>query len=80
MLKNGISFENRDHSVDLIIATLGDLLVLCQHCLRVHKNSVLVVGGNWELGDFNLTLLEVNDHFKVELHLLNASVALAGTN
>jgi len=77
MLQNGICLENRLHSGDLLFATAGDLVILMQDDILVDKDSVLIVSGYGELRDFNLTLLQIDNDFEVEFHLLETGTTLS---
>ena len=70
LLQGGVIRQNLAHVIDLLVSTVRDLLVLlCDHC-PAHQDCVFVVGGDWELRDFDLSLLHVDNDFEVELKLL----------
>ena len=48
-----------------------------KHSLDVDEDSVFVVGSYRLLGNFDLTLLQVNDDLKVEFHFFEARETFA---
>ena len=70
LLQGGVVRQNLAHVIDLLVSTMRDLLVLPgDHCFT-DQNGVLVVGGDWKLRHFDLSLLHVDNDFEVELKLL----------
>lgn len=69
LAEEGLELRDLLHLLDLLVASLHDLLVLHLDHAALDEDRVLVVGGDGELRDFNLALLEVNDHLKVVLEL-----------
>jgi len=68
--------EDSGHILDLCITLILDVSVLLVNIILQDQDSVLVVSSNRFLGHLYLTLLEVNDHFKVILQLLNPADGL----
>jgi hypothetical protein len=71
LLEHGLVAQNIHHVVDLRITFMLNEQVLLVDILFENHNSVFVVSSDWQLGNFDLTLLEVNDNFKVVFQLLD---------
>ena len=67
--EEGLELRDLLHLLDLLVPALHNLLVLHLDHTALDEDRVLVVGGDGELRDFHLALLEVNDHLKVVLEL-----------
>lgn len=65
------------HLLNLGVSTVFNGLVLVVDILLQDEDGVLVVSGHWQLRDFNLTLLQVDDNLKVVLELLDTADGLA---
>jgi len=71
-LEISLELRNLVHQLDFFVTLVLDFMILhLDHVFR-NKDGVLVVGGNWELRNFNPSLLEINDCLEVEPNLLNS--------
>jgi len=68
-LELGFGVKNIVHLEDLQSTTLLNLHVFSLDDIFFNEDGILVISGNRELRDFNLSLLEVDDNLKVELQL-----------
>lgn len=68
-LKLGLGIENIAHLDDLLFTLLLNLHVLHLDDVLLNENGILVVSSDGKLGHFNLSLLQVHNHLKVELKL-----------
>ena len=64
------------HKLDFQFAFAVDFLVFVVDKVAGNEDGVFVVGGNWKLWDFNLTLLEIDNHFEVVADLVDSVESL----
>ena len=67
LAEEGLELRDLLHLLHLLVTSLHDFLVLHFNHTSLHENRIFVVSGNGELRDLNLTLLKVDDNFKVIL-------------
>jgi hypothetical protein len=68
-LKLGLGIENIAHLDDLLLTLLLNLHVLHFDNVLLNEHGILVVSSDGKLRYFNLSLLQVHNHLKVELKL-----------
>jgi hypothetical protein len=76
LLETCLELQNLNHVRYLFVASPFNLLVLFQNNSLLNQDGIFVVCCYWELGNFNLPLLEVDDHFEVILKLLDSRLGL----
>ena len=77
LFEHSLVAQNVGHVGDLGITLTLDETVLQVDILLQDQDSVLVVSSDWQLRNFDLTLLEVNDDLKVVLEFLYSALGLA---
>ena len=70
--EEGLELGDLLHLLDLLVTALHDLLVLHLDHTALDEDRVLVVGGDRELRDLHLALLEVDDDLEVVLEFRDA--------
>lgn len=68
MLQLRLRLIDVDHLLYFLVTSLFDLAVLIDDHLLVNEDCIFVVSRDGVLGHFYLSLLQVNDDFKVVLH------------
>lgn len=71
-LQLSLGIENVSHLGDLLLTLLLNLHVLSLNDILLNEDSILVISSNRQLGHLNLSLLQVDNDFEVELELLGS--------
>ena len=69
LLQLGVMLQDLFHVVDLGVTLVHDTIILGVDHADIDEDGILVVGGDRQLWDFDLTLLHVGDDLEVELQL-----------
>jgi hypothetical protein len=77
LLEHSLVAENVGHVGDLGVTLTLDETVLQVDILLQDQDSVLIVSGDWQLRNFDLTLLEVDNDLEVVLEFLDSALGLA---
>jgi hypothetical protein len=70
-LQLGLCVKDVSHFGDLLSSLLLNLHVFLLNNVLLNEDGVLVIGGYGQLRDFDLSLLKVDNNFKVELEFLS---------
>lgn len=76
LFEAGFKLKYLNHIGNFFISTTLNLFVFLQDNLLLNKNCILIICGNRQLWNFNLTLFQVDDHFKVVFKLFNSRLGL----
>ena len=77
LLEHCLVTENVGHVGDLGVTLTLDETVLQVDILFQDQDSVFIVSSDWQLRNFDLTLLEVNNDLEVVLEFLDSALGLA---